>query len=74
MFVASDISPMQNGISQAKPAKHLRQHCIYLAWAPTMNLGSSECDGIKVRNRSVVEYMKKTCHVRRPKRKISGPG
>eukprot|EP00435_Cladocopium_sp_Y103_P007528 s3067_g2.t1 len=24
---------------------------------------SSECDGSKVRNRSIVEYMKKTCHV-----------
>ena len=31
-----------------------------------LNLGSSECDGSKVRNRSIVEYMKKTCHVRIP--------
>lgn len=33
----------------------------------TSDPGSSECDGSKVRNRSIVEYMKKTCHVRIPR-------
>ena len=32
--------------------------------AYALDQGSKECDGSRVRNRSIVEYMKKTCHAR----------